>query len=117
VTFAAAAWVLSFSPLLHWAGVAGAGDPRSYPLLLLITPVLALPARCLVAWHDRAQERAADRFALSLLAAPDRFAAMLDRAAEEGGAPRRLPWWRRPIASHPPIDERALQCTRFASTG
>lgn len=116
VTFAVAAVVLSWSPLLEWAGLSSAGDPRSYPLLLLLTPLLAGPARCAMAWYDRAQERAADRFALTLLADPDTFAAMLERAADEGGAPRRLPWWRLVIASHPPIEQRAAACTRFAST-
>jgi STE24 endopeptidase len=114
-TFAVAGWIFSSHLLLGWAGVAAPGDPRSYPVLLLLTPVLALPARCLLAWRERAQERAADTFALTLLQAPDEFAAMLDRAADEGGAPRRLPSWRRLTASHPPIDERALACTRFAS--
>ena len=116
-TFVFAAWLLSLPSVLDAAGVAGAGDPRSYPFLLLLTPALTLPARCLLAWRDRAQERAADEFALSLLRAPEAFAAMLDRAADEGGAPRELPSWRRLTASHPPINERALACTRFASTG
>jgi len=115
-TFAVAGWLFTTSLVLGWAGVPAAGDPRSYPMLLLLTPLLALPARCLLAWRERAQERAADAFALALLGAPDEFAAMLDRAADEGGAPRRLPRWRRLTASHPPIDERALACTRFAST-
>jgi STE24 endopeptidase len=114
-TFALAGWIYSSHLLLGWAGVAAAGDPRSYPVLLLLTPVLSLPARCLLAWRERAQERAADAFALTVLHAPDEFAAMLDRAADEGGAPRRLPSWRRLTATHPPIDERALACTRFAS--
>jgi STE24 endopeptidase len=115
-TLAVAAWVLGRSPVLRWAGVADAGDPRSYPLLLLVTPLLALPGRCVLAWRDRAQERAADRFALALLDAPSHFAAMLERAADESSAPRRLPWWRLLTASHPPIEERAVACTRFAST-
>jgi STE24 endopeptidase len=116
-TLAAAAWVLSLQPLLHWGGVSSVADPRSYPLLLLLTPVLALPARCLLAWRDRAQEREADRFALALLGTPDQFSAMLERAANEGGAARTLSGWRRLTASHPPISERAAACTRFASTG
>jgi Zn-dependent protease with chaperone function len=116
LTLALAAWLLSFAPLLDWAGISEAGDPRSFPLLLLLTPALVLPARCLLAWRDRHQERAADQFALALLDAPGPFAAMLDRAAEEGGAPRRLPWWRRLAASHPPIDERAFACTQYASS-
>lgn len=115
-TFATAGWLFATPLVLGWAGVPSAGDPRSYPMLLLLTPLLALPARCLLAWRERAQERAADEFALALLHAPDEFAAMLDRAADEGGAPRRLPRWRRLTASHPPIDERTLACTRFAST-
>jgi len=114
-TFAIAAWALATAPVLGWAGVAAAGDPRSYPMVLLLTPALALPARCLLAWRDRAQERAADRFALALLDAPADFAAMLERAADEGGAARQLSPWRRLTASHPPIDERALACTRSAS--
>jgi len=114
-TFAIAAWALATAAVLGWAGVAAAGDPRSYPMILLLTPALALPARCLLAWRDRAQERAADRFALALLDAPADFAAMLERAADEGGAARQLSPWRRLTASHPPIDERALACTRSAS--
>ncbi len=110
VTFAAAAAVLSWAPLLSWAGVDSVGDPRSYPLLLVLGAVLVLPARCLLAWYDRAQERAADTFALNLLGQPAEFAAMLDRAATESGAPRHLPWWRRLTASHPSIDERTAAC-------
>ncbi|MCA1674976.1 MAG: M48 family metalloprotease, partial [Actinobacteria bacterium] len=76
-TLALAAAVLSFQPLLHLAGIAEAGDPRSYPLLLVVGAMVSLPARCLLAWRDRAQERAADRFALVLLNQPETFAAML----------------------------------------
>jgi STE24 endopeptidase len=107
---AAAAGALSYSPLLHAAGISAPGDPRSYPLLLVLGAVVALPVRCLLAWRDRAQERAADRFALDVLGRPEAFDAMLQRAADESGAPRWLPWWRRLTASHPPIDERATAC-------
>jgi STE24 endopeptidase len=106
-TLAAAAAVLSWPPLLHWAGIADIGDPRSYPLLLAAGAVVALPARCLLAWRDRAQERAADHFALTRLHRPDDFLTMLQRVAAESGTPRRLSWWRRLTASHPPLDERA----------
>jgi STE24 endopeptidase len=116
-TLALAALVLAATPLLCWAGAAAAGDPRSLPLLLLLTPALALPARCLLAWRDRSQERAADDFALNLLGAPADFSHMLERAADEGGAARTLPWWRRVVASHPPIDERMHACTQYASIG
>ena len=109
-TLAAAARLVASPVLLHLAGVSAAGDPRSYPLLLLLTPVVVLPARVLLAWRDRAQERAADRFALALLGQPGSFAAMLDRAADQAGAPRVLPWWARLTAGHPPIDERAAAC-------
>jgi len=107
---AAAAGALSFSPLLDAAGITAAGDPRSYPLLLVVGALVALPVRCLLAWRDRAQERSADRFALDVLGRPDHFDAMLQRAADESGVPRALPWWRRLTASHPPIDERAAAC-------
>ncbi len=107
---AAAAGALSYSPLLDAAGITAAGDPRSYPLLLVLGAFVALPVRCLLAWRDRAQERAADRFAIDVLGRPEVFHAMLQRAADESGAPRTLPWWRRLIASHPPIDERAAAC-------
>jgi STE24 endopeptidase len=107
---AAAAGALSSQPVLDLAGIAGAGDPRSYPLLLVVGAVVALPVRAVLAWRDRAQERAADRFALDLLGEPNTFDAMLQRAADESGAPRALPWWRRLTASHPPIDERAAAC-------
>jgi STE24 endopeptidase len=117
LTLAFAAWALSFAPLLAWAGIADAGDPRSFPLLLLVTPLLVLPARCVLAWYDRSQEREADQFALALLDSPGHFATMLELAADEGGAARHLPWWRRLTASHPPVDERASACMRYASSG
>jgi STE24 endopeptidase len=107
---AAAAGALSSQTVLDLAGIAEAGDPRSYPLVLVVGAVVALPVRAVLAWRDRAQERAADRFALGLLGRPDHFDAMLQRAADESGAPRTLPWWRRLTASHPPIDERATAC-------
>ena len=107
VTLGVAAAALSSRPLLDWAGIPSAGDPASYPLVLLVGAVVALPARLLLAWRDRSQERAADCFALRLLGRPDDFAAMLDRAADESGVARRLPWWKRLTASHPPVDERA----------
>ncbi len=110
-TLAVAAWLVAWPPLLHWAGVPSAGDPTSYPLLVLMTPAVVLPARLLLSWRDRAQEREADRFALDLLEQPQHFNEMLDRAADQGGASRALPWWRRLTASHPPIDERAAACT------
>ncbi len=109
VTLAAAAAVLSSASVLGWAGVADIGDPRSYPFLIVVGAVLVLPARGLLAWRDRAQERAADSFALDLLDRPDDFVTMLQLAADEGGAPRHLPWWGRLTASHPPIDERAAR--------
>lgn len=114
-TLAAAAWLVAWPPLLQWAGITSAGDPRSYPLLLLLTPFVVLPARVVLAWRDRAQERQADRFALDLLDQPHHFADMLDRAADEAGAPRALPWWSRLTASHPPIDERAAACALAAA--
>jgi STE24 endopeptidase len=114
LSFASAGWLLAQPAVLRWAGVTGAGDVRSYPLLLLLTPLFVLPARCVLAWRDRAQEREADRFALDLLRTPDHFAAMLDRVASESGADRRLPWWRRFTASHPPIAERMAACTGWS---
>ncbi len=109
-TLAAAAAALSSPPVLALAGVADAGDPRSYPFLLVLGALVALPARCLLAWRDRAQERAADRFALDLLDRPRDFTAMLHRAATESSTPTELVWWRRATASHPSIDQRAAAC-------
>ena len=113
-TLGGAAAVLAYRPLLAWAGIARLGDPRSYPLLLLLTPLVVLPARLALAAYDRAQERQADRFAVGLLGDEQRFAAMLERAASDGGADRTLPWWRRLTASHPPISERILACRESA---
>lgn len=115
-TLAAAAAVLSFEPLLRFAGIADAGDPRSYPLLIVAGAVIALPARCLLAWRDRVQERAADRFALTLLRQPQHFAAMLQRVSDETGTPRTLLWWQRLTASHPPVDERAAATHSFVTS-
>ncbi len=113
-TFVLAAAALSFQPLLDVTGLAGVGDPRSYPLVLALTVVLVLPARFVLAANDRRQERQADEFALRLLGDAGHFEAMLDRAADDGGAPRELAWWRYTTASHPPIAERILACQRFA---
>ncbi|HEX3621918.1 MAG TPA: M48 family metalloprotease [Acidimicrobiales bacterium] len=115
-SLAAAAAVLSWTPVLHLAGLRSAGDPASYPLLLAAGAVVVLPARCLLAWHSRAQERAADRFALRLLERPHDFTAMLRRAADESSTPSRLPLWRRLTASHPPVDARAAASEAFLST-
>lgn len=113
MTFVLAAWPMAQPGLLdHWAGVAEAGDPRSYPVLLLLTPLLVFPARAVLAWYDRRQERQADRFALDLLEAPEDFVTMLDRAACESDAPRVLSWPRRVVASHPPIAERVMTSSR-----
>lgn len=112
-TLAAAAAVLSFEPLLRVAGVAHAGDPRSYPLLLVAGALIALPARAVLGWRDRAHERAADRFALTLLHEPHHFDAMLQRVADETGTPRTLAWWRLLTASHPPVDQRAAAALAF----
>jgi STE24 endopeptidase len=111
----AAAAVLSFAPVLTWTGITSAGDPRSYPLLLVVGAAAAFPVRCLLAWRDRAQERAADRFAVDLLERPDDFDAMLQRAAATSGAPRTLPLWRYATAGHPPIDQRVAACHAQAS--
>jgi STE24 endopeptidase len=105
-TAAIAAWLVDWPPLLDWAGAASAGDPRAYPFLALLAPVVVLPARLVLAWRDRAQERQADRFAIRLLGQPEAFTDMLEWAATEAGAPRTLRGWRRAIASQPPIEER-----------
>ena len=114
---AAAAAVLSLAPILRLAGVTTAGDPASYPLLLAVGTAVVLPVRCLLAWHSRSQERAADRFALALLDRPADFRAMLRLAVDESGAPRQLPWWRRPTAGHPPAGERATASIAWAARG
>lgn len=113
MTFVLAGWAVAQPGLFHrWTGVAGAGDPRSYPLLLILTPLVVFPARAVMAWYDRRQERQADRFALDLLRAPDDFVTMLNRAAAESGAPRTLSWPRHIVASHPPIAERMMVASR-----
>lgn len=113
MTFALAGAALADRGLLErWAGVTAAGDPRSYPLLLVLTPLVVAPARLALAWYDRRQERQADRFALELLQAPEDFVTMLDRAAAESAAPRMLSWPRRMFASHPPIAERIVMASR-----
>jgi STE24 endopeptidase len=116
-TLAGAAALVSLAPVLRLAGIDAIADPAGYPLLLAVGAVVVLPARCLLAWHARAQERAADSFALSLLERPDDFAAMLRRASADSGAPSRLPWWRHLTASHPPVDERVTGSRNFVPTG
>jgi STE24 endopeptidase len=116
-TLAAAAALVSLGPVLRLAGIGSIADPAGYPLLLALGAVVVLPARCLLAWHARAQERAADSFALSLLERPDEFTAMLRRASADSGAPSSLPWWRHLTASHPPVDERVAGSRNFVPAG
>jgi STE24 endopeptidase len=64
---------LRWEPLLEAAGVAGAGDPRVVPLVLLVGAVLELAAAPAFAALSRRWEREADRGSLVLTRDPDSF--------------------------------------------
>ncbi len=90
-----------------WLGLRGVADPAGAPLLLLVAGAasfLFLPVGNAL---SRAQERRADRFALSLTRNPEAFVTAMRRLGQQNLAedrPSALARWL--FYSHPPLGER-----------
>ncbi len=104
--FVALRFLLTWTTLLHWAGVSSIKDPAAIPILIVgfavCFPVLGLFS----SWLSRAHERQADLFALDVTDDYDAFV-----ETEHGLSTRNLidlapSWWRYVRLSHPPPAER-----------
>jgi len=108
-TLVAGAWLaaVALAAAAPWLGLRGLADPAGAPLLLLVAGAwsfLVLPLGNAV---SRAQERRADRFALTLTRNPEAFVTAMRRLAQQNLAeerPSALARWL--FYSHPPLSER-----------
>lgn len=97
------------------AGLRGLADPAALPLLLLVAGAWSLLMLPLVNALSRAQERAADRYALATTRNVDAFVTAMKRLSQQNLAeeyPSALVRWI--FYSHPPIRERIEAARAFA---
>jgi STE24 endopeptidase len=88
-------------------GIVEAIDVAGLPLILLVCGALSLIAQPLANARSRAQERRADRFALSLTDDRSAFVSAMRRLAEQNLAEEHPPRWVRALFhSHPSTAER-----------
>jgi len=97
------------------AGLRGLSDPAALPLLMLVAGAWSLLTLPLVNALSRAQERAADRYALDTTRNVDAFVTAMKRLSQQNLAeeyPSALVRWI--FYSHPPIRERIEAARAFA---
>ncbi len=97
------------------AGFRGLSDPAALPLLMLVAGAWSLLMLPLINALSRAQERAADRYALDTTRNVDAFVTAMKRLAQQNLAeeyPSALVRWI--FYSHPPIRERIEAARAFA---
>ena len=105
--------LLQWDWLLDQAGVAELGDPAALPLFFLVFPVGSMLTTLAASWLSRADERAADIYALETMRDPDAFEDTFRRLADANKADVDPPLWKRVTASHPPIPERLAMGRRW----
>ncbi|HYD09588.1 MAG TPA: M48 family metallopeptidase [Acidimicrobiales bacterium] len=105
--------VLQWDWLLESAGVEELGDPAALPLFFLVFPLGAMLTTLVSSWLSRADERAADIYALETMRDPDAFEDTFRRLADTNKADVDPPLWKRVTASHPPIPERLAMGRRW----
>lgn len=96
------------------AGLRGLSDPAALPLLLLVAGTWSFLMQPLVNALSRAQERAADRYALDTTRNVDAFVTAMKRLSQQNLAeeyPSALVRWI--FYSHPPIRERIEAARAF----
>lgn len=96
-------------------GYRGLSDPAALPLLMLVAGAWSLLVLPLVNALSRAQERAADRYALAATRNVDAFVTAMKRLSQQNLAeeyPSALVRWM--FYSHPPIRERIEAARAFA---
>jgi STE24 endopeptidase len=97
------------------AGLRGLSDPAALPLLMLVAGVWSFLMLPLVNALSRAQERAADRYALAATRNVDAFVTAMKRLSQQNLAeeyPSTVVRWL--FYSHPPIRERIEAARAFA---
>ena len=97
------------------ATLRGLSDPAALPLLMLVAGAWSLLVLPLVNALSRAQERAADRYALAATRNVDAFVTAMKRLSQQNLAeeyPSALVRWM--FYSHPPIRERIEAARAFA---
>ncbi|MCC7181412.1 MAG: M48 family metallopeptidase [Acidobacteria bacterium] len=98
-------------------GLRGMADPAALPLLMLVGGTWSFLALPLVNALSRAQERAADRYALEATRNPEAFVSAMKRLSQQNLAeerPSALARWL--FYSHPPIRERIEAARAFTQT-
>lgn len=106
--------------LRAWAGplgLEGLDDPAGLPVLLLAAGAFSASVVPIANALSRAQERAADRYALAITGNAGAFHSAMRRLAQQNMAeeqPSRLVRWF--FHSHPPIRERLEAARTFAAT-
>jgi STE24 endopeptidase len=111
--FYVAAAVLEWA--VPWLGLRGITDVAGAPVLLLVAGVFSFAMLPLGNAMSRAQERRADRFALSLTRNPAAFVTAMRRLSQQNLAeeqPSRLARWL--FYSHPPMRERIAAAQAWA---
>ena len=96
------------------AGLRGLSDPAALPILMLVAGAWSLLALPLVNTLSRAQERAADRYALDTTRNVDAFVTAMKRLSQQNLAeeyPSTVVRW--VFYSHPPIGERIEAARAF----
>lgn len=104
--FAALEYIMSWKPLLDWAGVSGVSDPAAMPLFALAFGLISFTTRIPQGWISRGNERQADLFALNLMGNLDAYRRVWKRFSDKDLPDLDPSWWKRLNASHPPIAER-----------
>jgi STE24 endopeptidase len=100
-----------------WLGYKGLSDPAAIPLLMLTGGTWSFLMLPLVNALSRAQERAADRYALETTRNPDAFVSAMKRLSQQNMAEDRpSPLVRLLFYSHPPIRERIEAARAFTRT-
>lgn len=98
-------------------GYRGASDPAGLPLLLLLAGAWSLIMLPVANAASRAQERAADRYALEATGNPDAFVSAMKRLSQQNLAEDQPPPLIRVLFhSHPTIRERIAAARAFTRT-
>ena len=101
--------------LLDQGGVDRIEDPAALPIFLLVFPASFMLSTLVTSWLSRADERAADIYALELLRDPDAFAAAFRKLVDANKADVDPPLWKRVTHTHPPIAERVAMAAAWRS--
>lgn len=107
------ALVLQWDWVLDVAGVTSERDPAAAPVFLLAFNVGFMLSTLVTSWLSRADERAADIYALQLLGDPDAFAAAFRKLVEVNKAEIDPPLLKRITHTHPPLAERVAMAAAY----